>query len=308
MRDEVTVVEIDGVARDEELLGRHVDCLNLARFARDADRHIVLHVERHVGAVLVGVARHHGLGLRHDLDVRVVQQKHHLRLAQAEILLLVNFIDFLVEELDHASAEEQSILEEGVQQLVAVVLVLDDIVDVIGRLLGGLNVLAGARGEANVFVVRREHPHQIRHDGFDGIRQFGGDDRRSTLHLVAKRLAKVEVECAQAVLRVLAVEVVQRVSDLSADDRPKLYVVHLCHLLCLFLSGLLRGSSYRLVALHQDIALAGVDVPRLLLTRRASVGGRHLAHNAAVHSDAALGVSAVSTINHVLLLLERADL
>ena len=193
------------------------------------------------------------------------------------------------------------------QQLVAVVLVLDDIVDIIGRLLGGLNVLARARGEANVFVVRREHPHQVRHDRLNRVGKLGGDDSRSTLHLVAKRLAKVEVECAQAILRVLAVEVVQRVSDLSADDRPKLYVVHLCHLLCLFLD-LFHSGLDRLVALHEDIALAGVDVPRLLRPRRTSVGGRHLAHNAAVHRGAAPRVTAVATINHVFLLLPRAAL
>ena len=218
MRDEVRVVKRHSVTRHKELLGRHVDGLDLAGFARDANRHIVLHIDRHVGAVLVGVARHHGLGLRHDLDVRVVQQKHHLRLAQAEILLLVNLFDFLVKIFDDAHAEQQRVLEEGVQQFVTIALVLDDVVNVIGRLFRRLCILPRARRKTNIFIVRREHPHQVRHDGFDGIRQFGGDDRRSTLHFVAKRLAKVEVECAQPILRVLAVEVVQRVSDLSADD------------------------------------------------------------------------------------------
>ena len=50
-------------------------------------------------------------------------------------------------------------------------------------------------------------------------------------------------------------------------------------------------------------------LPLLVLTfrgflrpRRTSVGGRHLAHNAAVHRGAAPRVAAVSTINHFFFL------
>ena len=129
------------------------------------------------------------------------------------------------------------------QQLVAVVLVLDDVIDVIGRLLGGLNVLAGARGEADVFVVGRKHPHQVRHDRLNRVREFGGDDGRATLHLVAQRLTKVEVQRAQAILRVFAVEMVQRVSDLATDNRTKLYVVHLSHYFAFFFAAFLGAAA-----------------------------------------------------------------
>ena len=53
VRDEVTFVQRHGVTRDEELLGRHVDCLNLARFTGHPDRQVILHVERDFHAVLV---------------------------------------------------------------------------------------------------------------------------------------------------------------------------------------------------------------------------------------------------------------
>ena len=242
MRDEVTILKVDGVTRDEELLRRHVDRLDLAGLALDANRQIILHVQRNLDAVVVNHRLHHGLALLDDLNARIVQQHDKLGLGQAVVLFLVNLFDFLVEELDDASAEQQRILEEGVQQLVAVVLVLDDVVDVIRRLLCGLGVLAGSRRKTHILVVRREHPHQVRHDRLNRVGKLGGDDSGPALHLVAQRLAEVEVERAQAILRVLAVEVVQRVSDLSADNRTKLYVIHLRHHFAFFLT-FLTGTS-----------------------------------------------------------------
>ena len=304
VRHEVRVLKVAGrVTRHKKLFGRHVDCLNLARLALHADGQVVHHVERNLDPVLVHHRLRDGLALLHDLNRRVVQQQHHLRLGQAVIFFLVYFLDFLVEVFNDAHTEQQRILEEGVQQLVSVVLVLDQVIDVVRRLLGGFHILARAPGEPHILIVRREHAHQVRHNRLNRVCDFGGNDGRPALNLVAERLAQIKVERPEAVLRVLAVEVVQRVGDLAADNRPKLNVVHLVHLLCLFL-----GLLDRHVALHQDVAPAGVDILGLLLAHWRLIRGRHLAHNAAIHSDAAARMPAVITRCHALLLLPRAAL
>jgi hypothetical protein len=85
------------------------------------------------------------------------QRKRIVRLV--EISFALNLRPALPPHLDHADLRQQCILDEGIEHQEAVILLHEDVIDVIGLLLGRGHVLRSDRGEPHHLITAREDLH-----------------------------------------------------------------------------------------------------------------------------------------------------
>jgi hypothetical protein len=107
------------------------------------------------------------VGQRHD------QRKSIVRLI--EIGLALDFLPAFPPHVDHADLGQERILDEGIEHQKAVVLLHEDVVDVIGFLLGGGDVLWADRRELHHLFAGSENLHQRRHQAFDRVGDVARD-------------------------------------------------------------------------------------------------------------------------------------
>jgi hypothetical protein len=162
--------------------------------------------------------------LRHD------QRKGIIRLI--EIGLPLDLLPAFPPHLDHADFREQRVLDEGIERQEARVLLHEDVIDVIGLLLGGGHVFRPDRRELHHVLAARENVHQRRHQPFDGVgnverHRLGAAVRgrhvfRHVAHVVVERARPLVGELARRHRR-------QRVVALGREQRLQIDQRHFRH-------------------------------------------------------------------------------
>jgi len=169
-----------------------------------------------------GYKRSIALRVLYNLHSRLRNDQRKGIVGLVEIGLALDLRPALPPHLDHADFRQQRILDEGIEHQEAVVLLHEDVVDVIGLLLGGGHVLRPDRGKPHHLVARGENLHQRRHQAFDGVGDvardcFGAPVRgrhvlRHVAHVIVERRRAFvgELRCGHRRKRVIALGGQQR--------------------------------------------------------------------------------------------------
>jgi hypothetical protein len=94
-----------------------------------------------------------------NLCARVRRDDRERRAVEVAISLPLDLLTCLPPHLDDTDLGEQRVLDEGIEHDEAGVLLHEDVIDVVGLLLGGGNVLRPDRLEPHHLVSRREDVH-----------------------------------------------------------------------------------------------------------------------------------------------------
>ncbi len=159
----------------------------------------------------------------------VLHKQRNLHLVDAAVACERRDALLLVEPLHCAGLEQQRILERGVEDQEAVVLLVEHVVAGVGDLLGALFILWADGLEDHRLLGTCEHLDQVRQHALDRIEHVRRDDSRATFFLVAVRLAGVGAHCLDALF--LQLTVIEQVSlaRLIAEVGNQLGVGHLGH-------------------------------------------------------------------------------
>ena len=108
----------------------------------------------------------------------------------------------------------------------AVIIAVEDVVDVFRSLLGHRNVFGIARRELNHIVRCREDTHQAGQDCLHRVAHIVADDLRAAILFVAKRLAAIVFGCLGADGRDNVVDKVHRIVNFRPDNALQFVVTH----------------------------------------------------------------------------------
>ena len=216
--DNTGVVDGRGAARDDELLARHgLDAE--AGLAKDAlDLHVVdlrgLHAHRdHLpGRLLVSEAAADA----DRLDAFVGEEQAERGVFEVREVVVGDFYAVILPILDDAADLVQRVLEHAVKDLDAGVVLQDDVIDVIGRLLGGLHVLGVVRQVLHGPLGAEKRPHEGRQGVPHGLTKHAGDNLAAAVLLVAHRIATVIPQALGPPWADLLLDELHRVVDLAA--------------------------------------------------------------------------------------------
>jgi hypothetical protein len=164
-----------------------------------------------------------------DLDPGIEGEDLELCVAQPLIGLARDVLALVPPDLHRAGLLEQRVLEPAVEIGEALVLLVPDPVDVVGRLVGGVLVLRSGRVEADDLVARGEDAHQRRHHAVDGLGDVVRDDLAAPLDLVAEDLALVIALGLKPLLRQPPALIAERVVDLGVENGGEVAVGHFRH-------------------------------------------------------------------------------
>ncbi len=89
---------------------------------------------------------------------------------------------------------DKGVLEKGVEDQKAIILLGEHVVHHIGLLLRLFLIVGADRLERDNLVAAGEDLHQLGHDPLDHIRDIGGDDRAAVGDLIPIGLAHVAIE------------------------------------------------------------------------------------------------------------------
>ena len=179
--------------------------------------------------------------MRDDLHVRTRCNDRERRVIEVVIGFPLVLFARLPPHLDDADLGEQRVLDEGIEHDEAGVLLHEDVIDVVGLLLGGGNVLRTDRLEPHHLVAGREDVHQRRHQAFHRVGDVGRHRLRAAVgrRHVARHVAEVIVERGRALLRQLGRRHRgQGVGLLRGEHRSQLCIGHFRHGCSRHLSGL----------------------------------------------------------------------
>ena len=129
-------------------------------------------------------------------------------------------------ELDDTERTAQRILECGVQYQESVIVRGKNPVDVIGRLLGSLDIFRAARYELDHLGRAEEDAHERRHDAVDRVSDIRRHNLRAALFLVAKRLTAIVFNRSSAVRREVVIDERYRIDQLGLHYGLQLAFVH----------------------------------------------------------------------------------
>jgi hypothetical protein len=141
-----------------------------------------------------------------DLDIGRGNDQRKRIIRLIEIGFALNLVAALPPHLDHADFREQRVLDEGIEHQETGILLHEDVVDVVGLLLGGGHVLGSDRRELHHLLARGEDLHQRRHQAFDGVGDVARDRLRAPIggRHVLRHVAHVIVERGRALVGKLA--------------------------------------------------------------------------------------------------------
>ena len=227
MAHKFSVLDALRAAVDQELFGRHslaahatsgraVRCADVVQQWRlDAHhRHFFCHLHR--GVAGRDVERHVGIGGERGQS-SIIQPGHVRRCGVHSVVPVI---------LDDAVLARQGVLERRVKLQEAVVVFVENVVDVIRGLSSGFHVLGVRRHELNRVVGRRKNTHQRRHDGLHCVAHVHADHLAAAILLVAKRLAAIVFRRLGADRGDRVVDEINSVVDLTRDDALQLRLVH----------------------------------------------------------------------------------
>ena len=236
VRNDGRVIKGPGAAVQQQLLGRHGHDADAAILGDALDLHIVQHGRRHHH----GLARHRvhrgqlhfihiGVGVGHhdlDLGLRLLHQHLQRLLVQPRVLVNVDLLLVLPPKFRNAALAHQRILEDGVTGQEPVVVVLEDVVDVICRLLGVRHILWASGHKLHYILGAEENTHQAGQHGAHRVAHLHGHHFAVALDLVAEQVATVILGALGPCGRDVAVDVADRIHQVLRDDGLQFRIIH----------------------------------------------------------------------------------
>ena len=195
------------LARNKKFLGRHRLHCNLAALLRALDRDVMQvrnglrlypldhALQLHHGLRIALNLRELGLslleGLRlllfglfvwirlmgNRLDFLIIEDFRKLDIRQAAVIFLGLFRPRVPPAFDDARFGNERILEGSLEDSMAVVLLVENVIQILGRILGGLLVLWLGFFQFHHTFRARELRHKLGKHGFDDVANLCGDDR-----------------------------------------------------------------------------------------------------------------------------------
>ena len=115
--------------------------------------------------------------------------------------------------LDDPDLRQQCVLEALVQCSETLVVVVENVVHIIGRLLGGFDGLCSAGDEFNDLIALGENPQQRRNNRLNRVTDFRHDNLRAAFFFVANGIAAIVLQRLGTVRRDEPVDVIHGIVD-----------------------------------------------------------------------------------------------
>ena len=161
-----------------------------------------------------------------DETVRLLLNQHLGAIVQAGVLLHAHRGGLGPPSFDDATLAHQRVLEGAVQHRETGVVLVQDVVGVIGGLLGCRHILLGAGHILHGFLGTEEDPHDAGQHTVHRVAHLGGHNLALALFLVAEQVAAVVGSRLRTVRAQVAVDVTDGVRDLGGHDGLQLSVIH----------------------------------------------------------------------------------
>ena len=159
----------------------------------------------------------------HCWVARQCGEGHVVKASQLACLCLVALVPV---KLDNAILADECVFERAVQDEEALIVFLEDVVDVFRGLLGHRNILWAVRHKFHDPIARREDTHQGWHDRLHRVTHVHADNLAASVFLIAKWLTAIVFCRLRADRGDGVVNKINRVINLSPNDALQLVIIH----------------------------------------------------------------------------------
>ena len=197
MGDDACILKRSRSAVKYQLFGWYGHDLDTAIFDGALDLYVMQHGLRwHISGHWVHLHHVHGHGwvwiADHDLDLCTLLHQHlHGLVIEAGIVVNLDLFSFIPPVFCNAALTHQRVFEQRIGGHETVVVVAENVVCVVGRLLSAGNVLRSTRHILNDILTAEKYFHQTWQHGADGVAHLHRNHLRAPIFLVAKGVATV---------------------------------------------------------------------------------------------------------------------
>ena len=211
----------------------------------------------------------------HDLDLCALLHQHLNGLViEAGIVVNLDLFGFIPPVFCNAALTHQRVLEQRIGGHKTIVVVAEDVIRIVSRLLSAGNVLRSTRYILHDILTAEEHFHQAWQHGADGVSHLHRNHLRAPIFLVAKGVATVILCTLGADGRDIGIDVADGIFQFTGHNALQLGVVH--RIDCRDVGGHLHIVDHFLflaeIALAFALASALLDAPHALRDNSSRVG------------------------------------